>query len=99
MTEQADTTHPLLSAEHEELLADPEVFERLSRYQHQEEQLVVGFVPGMMPGKWFGRWHERFGQIRPLVEMPLSEKNGLAALDEFATSTTGRSAHDCSSSG
>lgn len=94
MTEQADITRPLLSAEHEELLADPEVFERLSRYQQQEEQLVVGFVPGMMPGKWFGRWHERFGQIRPLVEMPLSEKNGLAALDEFATMVLLRPEHE-----
>lgn len=94
MTEQADATRPLLHPKHEELLADPQVFERLSAYRQQENQLVVGFVPGMMPGKWFGRWHERFGQIRSLVEMPLSEKNGLRALDEFATMVLLRPEHE-----
>lgn len=43
-------------------------------------QLRVGYVPGVMPGKWFSRWHDRFDAITPLLELPLAESQGLAAL-------------------
>ena len=43
-------------------------------------QLRIGYVPGVMPGKWFSRWHTRYDALTPLLELPLAEAQGLAAL-------------------
>lgn len=85
---------PLISESNAALLADEEVYQRLSNYSADDYQLRIGFAPGVMPGKWFGRWHERYGQIHPLAEVPLAEKSALAALDAFATMVLLRPEHE-----
>ncbi|MBM7051156.1 LysR substrate-binding domain-containing protein [Rothia sp. ZJ1223] len=85
---------PLVAEEHAPLLADHDVFERLHSFDAHAYPMRVGFVPGVMPGKWFGRWHDRYGQVRPLAEIPLAEKAGLAALDGFARMVLIRPEHE-----
>lgn len=64
---------------YQNLLLDPERWEECGLYL-KTPQLRIGYEPGVMPGKWFSRWHDRYDALTPLLELPLAEAKGLAAL-------------------